>query len=37
MAQENGDHEMANATAGAEANGSDGAEMTVEKLRLRMV
>lgn len=37
MAQENGDHEMADATAGAEANGSDGGDFAFEKQRLRVV
>lgn len=37
MSQDNGDHEMADATAGAEANGSEGPEFTFEKPRLRTV
>lgn len=38
MAQENGDHEMADATAGAEVNGSSEAgDFTFEKQRLRVV
>lgn len=37
MAQENGDQEMADTTAGAEANGSAGGELGFEKQRLRTV
>ena len=37
MSQEDGDHDMADATAGAEANGSADGEIVVEKQRLRLV
>lgn len=37
MAEENGDHEMADATAGASVNGSEGTGYRKEKNRLRVV